>query len=536
MKPVKLVMSAFGPYSGKAEIDFEKLGSRGIYLITGDTGAGKTTIFDAITFALYGEASGSIREADMLRSKYAPVGVPTYVEFDFMYKGDIYHIRRNPDYERPRERGEGTTVEKADALLVYPDDRQPVTKSKDVTAAVTQLIGLDRNRFSQIAMIAQGDFMKLLTAKTEERSKILREIFDTRIYLSVQEELKVLAKEVQKNYEECSRVISRAVNSVRCGSESLYFSQIEKFKSAANVYPVAEAVFVIEQIIDEERKGAECAEKKLFDLHEKLKAIDRKIGIAESNEKARKELESLQGRYKELNVDIDLLREEYEKKAGCKSKADELSGKISELKAFSEEYSKQESLKNSYEEAVGQISKVEMSLNLVKQKKQKLETEIAALKKEHEEISMSDTRLAELKNKKENTTRRKSELTAVYKEIQKYIVLVREWNEAVLIYQKSAQNCERLKNEYDMKERAFFDAQAGILASGLAEGKPCPVCGAVHHPAPAELCESAPSDEDVKKAKADYETARSAAASHSEAAGMKKSATDSQCGFISEAF
>ena len=170
MRPVRLVISAFGPYSGKTEIDFEALGGEGLYLITGDTGAGKTTIFDAIVFALYGEASGEVRRADMFRSKYAPEDVPTFVEFVFAYRNKRYTVRRNPEYLRAKGRGSGTTMQKADAVLSFPDGQPPVTRAKEVTRAVTELIGLSRKQFTQIAMIAQGDFQKLLLAGIRNRN------------------------------------------------------------------------------------------------------------------------------------------------------------------------------------------------------------------------------------------------------------------------------------------------------------------------------------------------------------------------------
>lgn len=166
MKPMKLVISAFGPYADRTEIAFDRFGGQGLYLITGDTGAGKTTIFDAIAFALYGEASGDVRRSDMFRSKYAKDEVPTYVELTFLYRDKTYTIKRNPEYYRPKGRGSGYTLQKADAVLTYPDGRKPVTKAKDVTKAVAELIGLDRRQFTQIAMIAQGDFQKLLLAGT----------------------------------------------------------------------------------------------------------------------------------------------------------------------------------------------------------------------------------------------------------------------------------------------------------------------------------------------------------------------------------
>ncbi len=173
MKPVKLTMTAFGPYAARTTVDFTLLGERGLYLICGDTGAGKTTIFDAIVFALYGEASGSNREPYMLRSKYALPETPTEVQLCFACRGKLYTVKRNPEYERKKARGEGVTLEKANAELTLPDGKV-ITKVKEVNRAVAEILGIDREQFSQIAMLAQGDFAKLLLAPTEERKNIFR--------------------------------------------------------------------------------------------------------------------------------------------------------------------------------------------------------------------------------------------------------------------------------------------------------------------------------------------------------------------------
>ena len=189
MRPLKLTMSAFGPYSDTVTLDMDSLGSEGLYLICGDTGAGKTTIFDAITFALYGEASGSNRNSSELRSKSASVDTKTFVELVFKIGKDTYTLRRSPEYERAAKRGGGTTHQAAEAELIRPDG-SIVTKYKDVTAAIQGIIGLERTQFSQIAMIAQGDFLKLLLAPTDERIKIFRKLFKTELYQKLQEALK----------------------------------------------------------------------------------------------------------------------------------------------------------------------------------------------------------------------------------------------------------------------------------------------------------------------------------------------------------
>ena len=186
MRPLKLTLSAFGPYAAETTLDLEQLGKGGLYLVTGDTGAGKTTLFDAITYALYDHSSGGVREGAMLRSKYADPKTPTFVELEFEVSGARYTVRRNPEYTRPKVRGQGTTTEKADAVLTYADGRPPVTKAKEVTAAVQEIIGLDYDQFSQIVLIAQGQFTKLLNASTEDRSRIFRRLFRTQRYQQLQ--------------------------------------------------------------------------------------------------------------------------------------------------------------------------------------------------------------------------------------------------------------------------------------------------------------------------------------------------------------
>ena len=212
MRPKKLKLSAFGPYAGCEELDMERLGTGGLYLITGDTGAGKTTIFDGIVYALYGAASGENREPAMLRSKYADAQVPTEVELLFENGGQEYKVRRNPEYERPAKKGGGMTLQRAEAELTYPDGRV-VTKQKEVNKAIIEILGLNRNQFLQIAMIAQGDFQKLLLADTKERQGIFREIFKTGGYQILQEKLKAESGKLSDELE----FARRSVNQYRRG-------------------------------------------------------------------------------------------------------------------------------------------------------------------------------------------------------------------------------------------------------------------------------------------------------------------------------
>ena len=182
MRPLKLTMSAFGPYSKKTVLDLEELGTNGVYLITGNTGAGKTTIFDAITYALYGEASGEERGPSMLRSKFADADTETFVELVFSCGGKTYKVKRNPEYERAKSRGKGTTSESASAVLTYPDGRtvNSIGQVNDIISK--EIIGIDKKQFRKVSMLAQGNFLEVLTASTEERIKIFRRIFKTENY------------------------------------------------------------------------------------------------------------------------------------------------------------------------------------------------------------------------------------------------------------------------------------------------------------------------------------------------------------------
>ncbi|MCD8316326.1 MAG: SMC family ATPase, partial [Eggerthellaceae bacterium] len=230
MRPVTLRMSAFGPYAGAAIIPVSELGKNGLYLITGDTGSGKTTIFDAISYALYGQPSGHIRDVKMFRSKYADIGTPTEVELTFEYAGKTFTVKRNPGgYERAAKRGGGTTKEVAEAELKMPDGRV-ITKRNEVNEVIHDIMGIDKDQFSQIAMIAQGDFLELLHASTEDRKKIFRQVFKTDNYEALQDRLKELASDLRSQAKNLEQTISIYVGSIAGDPQSELYPEVEKAK------------------------------------------------------------------------------------------------------------------------------------------------------------------------------------------------------------------------------------------------------------------------------------------------------------------
>ena len=287
MRPLKLTISAFGPYAGKMELDFENLGSSGLYLITGDTGAGKTTIFDAISFALFGEASGGKREPGMLRSKYADDKTPTEVELTFCYAGKEYTVTRNPEYMRPKGRGEGMTKQAADARLVYPDGHV-VTKLKDVNIAIKEILGLDRDQFGQVAMIAQGGFLKLLLADTKERQKIFRNIFHTNLYVELQERLSKQANAVKYQWEDVRKSIRQYVEAILCQENSAYADQVQQAK--AETLPVEEVLTLLENILEEDQHFQKDLEQSLQNTETELEEVVALMSLGENYQKIKNQL------------------------------------------------------------------------------------------------------------------------------------------------------------------------------------------------------------------------------------------------------
>lgn len=278
MRPIKLTMSAFGPYAGKTVLELDKLGASGLYLITGDTGAGKTTIFDAIAFALYGQPSGDNRETGMFRSQYADAATPTFAELVFAYRGETYTVRRNPEYDRLKTRGEGTTTEKADAELVYPDGRV-ITKVKEVDRAIAEIMGIDRNQFSQIAMIAQGDFLKLLLASTDERKKIFQKLFNTQSFSRLQKSLKTAADELGGACKAAEDSIRQYVGGIVCGGESAFAGTLEQAKTSG--MPVSEIIPLLERLNAEDEETEKSLAGKIAAAEKELIEIEKRLARAE---------------------------------------------------------------------------------------------------------------------------------------------------------------------------------------------------------------------------------------------------------------
>ena len=496
MRPLMLKLSAFGPYADKTEIDFTKLGTGGIYLITGDTGAGKTTIFDAITYALYGNPSGNNREVSMFRSKYAQPDVPTQVELTFDYYGKKYVVQRNPEYERANKRGEGTTKQLAGAQFIYPDGRV-VTKIKEVDQAVKDVMGIDRNQFCQIAMIAQGDFLKLLLASTKERMEIFRHIFKTEGFSRLQERLK---KESGAVGEECTFLrnsILQYMGGIVCEEDLVYHPLAEQAKKGE--LTIEDTLKLIEKLLEEEGAKEKCLEEKRRKLQKELDEVKARIIKGKEAVRAGKELEENERRYEQLTLQSVQLEEGYKEAKGQQEESKRDSQILGEIKAALAEYDELErgNLQLVRNQNFLQKAKEELCKNEGEIKK--LEKELILFREEEKGLQKAGEEKVRLEAEKKKKEEQYQSLRTLFYQIQEAKQLQDTYQKEVTVYKQKAEKLEKTEADFRAKNKAYLDAQAGILAENLKEGEPCPVCGAVDHPKPAPKSSYVPNRQELEK-------------------------------------
>ena len=508
MRPLKLTISAFGPYAGECVLDLASLGTGGLYLITGDTGAGKTTIFDAICYALYGKASGGARDnSDLFRSKYAAPETPTFVELEFSCHGKTYTVRRNPGYLRPAKRGSTMVEQKPDAQLHLPDG-SVITKEKQVTAQITEILGVGKEHFSSIAMIAQGDFQQLLLAKTEDRVKIFRKIFDTDKYKVLQDRLGVENRAAEQRWRELRQSQEQYAGMLRT------VEQIE-----LRGLPMDEVQRILEESLAADEALLQGLSEKIGALEARSTDLAALTERAKNQQKQRKLLEDM--RQSEGRGAVQL--------AAAEQALEDCRPLIPEVKALTNETAALEAVRPRYAELAAMLKSQSADNIKLATLRGTAEKNEADLKKAREQQQLAAAELEELKDvplalaqngqNRERLTQRQRELTALQKQEQGYREACTRTEQAQREYLSAAKTAADAQQTYQGLYRAFLDAQAGILASSLVAGAPCPVCGAVEHPAPAPLADHAPTQEMVDAAQSKADAARKKAETASAKAG-----------------
>lgn len=523
MRPLKLTLSAFGPYAGVMELDFETLGTGGLYLITGDTGAGKTTIFDAISFALFGEASGGNREPGMLRSKYADPSTPTEVTLTFRYAGKEYTITRNPEYMKPKtkgkDKGDAMTKQTAGATLTYPDGHL-VTKPKEVNTAIRDILGLDREQFAQVAMIAQGDFLKLLLADTKERQKIFRNIFHTNLYVELQDQLSKQASKVKYQWEDVRDSIRQYIDGILCDEESEHAEVIRQSKDGT--LPIEEVLTALDALLESDASLRDKLEGSLQETDIALEGTVALLTKAEAREKIKKDLAKAEEKEVSTKLLLQQSQKALEEEQAKKPRQEQLSREITAIDLSLKEYDRLAELESALLNANTQKSKAKADSAAAAESKTALVAEIDTLKEERKSLENIGAEKEKLLRQKQEQHQKRTDLQKLIADIAQYHTQQKSWETAQQLYLAAYENSSDLQQEYAVKNKAFLDEQAGIIAGRLKEGKPCPVCGSVHHPAPAVMADTAPTEAEVKKARKEYEKAVKETEKASSAAAKEK--------------
>ncbi len=558
MKPIKLIISAFGPYAGVTpEINFEKFEERGLFLIAGDTGSGKTTIFDAICFALYGTTSGTYRDTKNLRSEYAKDTDKSYVDFYFSHQGRKYHVWRQPSYERKKQRGKGVITEKESAVL-YEDDKPPIEGITQVNHAIHEILHINDRQFKQIAMIAQGEFWGLLNARTEQRTEILRTLFQTDGYKAIEIKLKNRMDTAYKKKVTLENSVVQYFGDVLADPEDESIGEWQELQKRAensgsswNMEELVDMIVKIQQRdsvrleqITQERKQAEAETNR---LREKLALAEMNNACVSRLEKAEKQRDILMEEEKSVRDIRD--RVEKQKSASriiypvyqeWKKKETQLAQTINQIQEQTQEMEQMQYCLDQIreqclraEEELPEAEKLRKKAERIYEEKEKyekqeqLQQELMQLTEEHDSFSIQEAELEnaelELKQKietlQEMLVRNKTlpeELAGEKNQSEKLSEFIRECERIQKDEIPQYQNRERVLQE---KQEKFAEAQsrykksnterieaeeilescrAGILAERLIEGRKCPVCGSLHHPDPASLPDKSVSEGEVK--------------------------------------
>lgn len=491
MKPIKLVLSAFGSYGGCECVDFEKM-QQGLFLITGDTGAGKTTIFDGISYALYGQTSGRRRDGEMMRSQYAKDTDETYVEFTFNEGGKIYTVRRNPNWMRRSKRknkdGEyALTKVSAKVELIMPDGTMFPGKMKETDQKIIEIIGMDMNQFSQVSMISQGDFMKLLLASSKERKEIFSKIFPTQIYWRIQMQLKERENQLYGQLENIRNRCRNEIENVQCLNDSSY---IDEWKETGVFSDIdnGDILELLEKIIlESENKEKEIRTfvgkvEKALDAHRVMSEQEknREIFVTDIH-KLEPEIQLL---ISEVNTEQNVLttiRKNYEEEWHVKQ------NQILKIRQELPEYDRLDQERKEWDQVVKQRKVCQKFIY-------ESEIEVNKLRERLNQIQIRQEKLKDSGVHKVQVEQLLIQYQEKSKRVETLLNKQLPWNQLQKQQREAKKRLENRMSEYQLASQKydrlytqFIASQAGLMARDLQEGKPCPVCGSTHHPAPHSI-------------------------------------------------
>ncbi|MBQ3281305.1 MAG: SMC family ATPase [Eubacterium sp.] len=502
MRPIKLTVSAFGPYAGKEVLDMEKLGDRGLYLITGDTGAGKSTLFDAIMFALYGVTSAGCRTASEMRSTYADPGTETFVELIFDYGGKRYTVLRSPDYIREKKKGTGTTSNKGITELTEESGLH-LTKKTDVDNRLAEIIGLTADQFSGIAMIAQGEFQKVLQADTRDRQAIFRNLFKTDNYETLSFRLKRMTSEMRSECDRIKTEMDTHLASIEADPDSVACERLDEAKSG-NV-PENEMQALFDDISARDHRLLDKAGSDAEDLRSEYNDLNRKAGEARTLKALSDKLEGYRNELDELTKEKEKAEIELATENGRSEERKELHKKLTLISNDLDRYDEldlkkkaADDLKESCEEAEAKFAEKEKQLAVITSRL----GDIAEKSGQYDDLEEKILKLSEEKMRaSESYSTAEDYSSALVKKNE----LEKTASTAADEYARARKKEESAESRYVRMNRDMLDDRAGYLAEVvLREGERCPVCGSIEHPDIAKRKKDAPTEDEVEQARNEW--------------------------------
>lgn len=568
MKPIKLILAAFGPYAEETVIDFTAFSASGLFLITGSTGAGKTTVFDGISYALYGQASCEYRQTDSLRSDFADSSVATSADLTFEHRGKTYRIVRIPAQERQKKRGTGTLLQ-AEKVIFYPSDAAPIEGAAKVKTAIIDLLKIDYAQFKQITLIAQGEFYDLLNADSATRTGILQTIFMTQGYSRIGREVRERTSAALLDKQNIERSIIQYFETVKMSDSSAYKEETEELlvqlQTDRHVYQGLRMCELMQSLIDEDRNSIQKLQKIQIGKMKELDRLKAELVKAEADNSAFEMLTKLHAENAELmkqkaaidRKEEDLLKQKSAARLINPSYLRMLAAEKDRQQA-AEELNKQNQVFKEADRVLKEAADKMQCNSSMQQKSEELKTLAAGMKDKEELYSRRDTLIGnekcilqkdiDLKKKEldlqesinktkdaidadrrimerfadiqtdilKNSSQKKrlqeliEKIQTADKEKKAYLSIRDDLKKNQNIYRNAYASFEAAKKNAEYLERIFDDSRAGIIASSLQEGTPCPVCGSLHHPSIARLPEESCTELEVKEAKATAEAERNA--------------------------
>ena len=532
MRPLKLSFESFNSYANKTSIDFEDFSSNGIFLITGPTGSGKTTIFDAIKYALYGEASGEDRKNTSNFSDFANLESPSTVIFEFLQRGVKYRIERISSYQVSKKNktpeSDKKTPNKKTTINFYQliggEEKLLASNARKVNEEVQSLLGIDKNQFSQIVMIAQGDFSKILTAKGSDREILLRNIFNTEVYQQLQERLKADTSQLEKEHEKNLAKAKNALQDIHLNSQEQSDKVLEYLKNEKTILSHLDEIHTfIEEQNSALNKEANSLNSKTIKLGNKKDALTGDLAQLESNQKIKNQISA-------CNEYLDLHKPILDQK---KSVYDQAKKNESEIEILRFDIPKLEDKIHRHDSASKQVESIELEISKLDSQLLKHKQQIELLDKKSTETQTLQNGLKEKKQRLEANSNKLTEINRLISEIEQTVKRKKNTDDYSEKLDEEQIALEELSIKYNQSEEAyqsaeqkFNAAQAGILASKLIEGSPCPVCGSIHHPQIASLSNDVPSETEIKELKDTMESIRQKKQKQSEVAATSKTKFD----------